>query len=349
MLRLFVLSLFALLASCSVTRHVAINTMDPAEVNLSDRIVRIGVLNRVDSNKKADLGNGIERLVAIEDQWLVAKGQDAALNSLVEELQKDNRFEVESLDIAANEFFRTEINTIDIPWDEIKKICEKHNIDALFSLTHFDAETNVSLKNTKMEQLNMMREKEKVSGQEITLETLINNSWRIYDPVLEQIIDEYSYNQHFVSRAKGVDPVAALKAIGSRKDSVLNSGVLSGNSYGERLKPNERQIFREYFVKGTDKLVQAGESMASGDLTTATQLWKEEVSNSKVKIKGRACYNLAVGMEFSGDLEQALDWASKANESLNDKNSQRYLIDLEYRLKQQAVVKTQLAQLHFDD
>ena len=333
------------MAGCSSTKQVVIKAMGPAQVDLSSKIVRVGVLNRVASLEKPYLAEGIDRLVAIEDQWLITKGQDAAVNALVEELQKDNRFEVESLDTAENSLGAFGHHADDISWDKIKAICEKHNIDALFSLTHFDAETHVSLRKTKMEQLNMMREKEQVAAQEITLETLIENGWKIYDPFLEKIVDEFTYNQQIVSTAKGLDPVAALRAIGSRKDSMLSKGKQTGNSYGERLKPYERHIQREYFVKGTEKLVEAGKSMALGDLPTATALWKEDADNAKAKIKGRACHNLAVGMELGGDLDQALEWASKANENLNDKNSQGYLTELEDRISQQMIVEAQLAEI----
>lgn len=347
--KLSIIVLLLLMASCGSTRQVAIKAIEPAQVDLSHKIVRVGVLNTVEHLEKPELGHGINRLVAIEDQWLNSKGQDAAVHALVEELRKDTRFEVKALDASIGSLESFDHDSTDISWSKIKSICEKHNIDALFSLTHFDAETQVSFRKTKMDQLNMMREKESISAQEITLETLIENGWRIYDPFLEKIVDEYTYNQQLISKAKGVDPVAALRAIGSRKDSILSKGKLTGNSYGERLKPTERQIFRDYFVKGTEKLVQAGESMASGDLRAAIELWKEEVGNSKTKIKGRACYNLAVGMEFGGDLERALEWATMANENLHDKVSQKYLTELESRIRQQVIVEAQLAQLYFDD
>ncbi len=347
--KLPIITFLLLLASCGSTHEVAINSMEPARVDLSDKIVRVGILNSAGNPEESNLGKGIDRLVAIEDQWLIKKGQDAALFGLMDELIKDNRFDVELLDSSIDGLEGFSNNSEAIPWASIKSICEKYNIDALFHLTHFDAETQISLRKTKMEQLNMLREKEEISAQEITLETLIQNGWRIYDPFLEKIVDEYTYDQQIVSKAKGLDPVAALRAIGSRKDSILSTGEFAGNSYGERLKPFERKIYRTYFVKGTDKLVQAAKNMASGDVQAAIKLWQEEVGHPKTKIKGRVCYNLAVGKELGGDLEQALEWASKANESLNDKNSQRYVTELESRINQQTIVEAQLAQLNFDD
>ncbi len=344
-----VIGLLVLLVSCGSTQQVVIKSMEPAKVDLSDKVVRIGILNSGVNTKEANKSQGIERLVAIEDQWLSKKGQDEALKTLVLELQKDNRFEVEVLDSSANYITGLSENLGVVSWNKVKSICEENRIDALFHLTHFDAETAVSLKKTKMEQLDMMREKTRISAQEITLETLIQNGWRIYDPYLEEVVDEFTYSQQLISKAKGINPVAALRAIGSRRDSMLSKGRQTGNLFGERFKPYEREIPREYYVKGTDKLVQAGKIMDTGDLSMAIKLWEEEVDNPKEKIKGRACHNLAVGMELNGDLVQAIEWAIKANQNFNDKSSLGYLKDLEKRRSQETIVKEQLAHLSFED
>lgn len=347
--KLLIIGFVLLVSSCGSKQQLAIKSMEPAKVDLSGKIVRVGVLNSVAPQEKPKTTKGIEGLVAIEDQWLVQQAQHAALEALVHELQEDNRFEVELLDISGNELIKL-LNDAEGPsWGKIKTVCTTYDIDALFSLTHFDAETEVSLRKTKMEQLNMMREKEKVSAQEITLETLIQNNWKIYDPIQEKIIDEYAYDQQLVSKAKGIDPIAALRAIGSRKDSLMSKGKLVGNSFGERLKPYERQIMREYYVKGTENLVKAGEIMASGDIESATALWRQDADNTNKKIKGRACHNMAVGMEFEGNLIDAHEWAVKANQNLNDKASQSYLRELEGRLDRQHIVEAQMADLNFEE
>lgn len=347
--KLLIVGFVLVLSSCGSKQQLAIKSMEPAKVDLSGKIVRVGVLNSVAPEEKPQTAKGIEGLIAIEDQWLIQQAQTAALEALVNELQEDNRFEVESLVISGDELRNLLNDSEGTSWEKIKTICEKYDIDALFSLTHFDAETEVSLRKTKMEQLNMMREKEKVSAQELTLETLIQNNWKIYDPVHEKIIDEYSYDQQLVTKAKGIDPIAALRAIGSRKDSLMSKGKLVGNSFGERLKPYERQIIRDYFVKGTDNLVKAGEIMASGDIDSAAVLWRQEADHSNKKIKGRACHNMAVGMELEGNLTAAHEWAIKANQNLNDKASRIYLKELEDRLDRQHIVAAQMADINFED
>lgn len=347
--KLMVIGLALVLGSCGSTRQLTITAVEPARVDLSKQVLRVGVLNSAEPQWAPQQAKDIEGLVAIEDQWLVEQAQKAALEALVSELRADNRFEVELLDNSKNGFKNGLNESESTSWDELQRLCGQYAIDALFSLTHFDAETEVSLRKTKMEQLNMMREKENVPAQEITLETLVQNSWKIYDPAQGKIVDEYSYDQQLITKAKGIDPIAALRAIGSRKDSLLSAGKRVGNSYGERLKPYERQIQRAYFVKGTAKLVEAGEIMALGDVDRATALWRQEVDHSNKKIKGRACHNIAVGLELEGNLNEAHQWAVKAHENLKDKASRTYLTELGDRLDRQPLVAAQLAELGFEE
>lgn len=347
-LKFLIVGSILIATSCGSKQQLAIKSIEPAKVDLSRNIVRVGVLNGVARETKPMTPKGIEGLVAVEDQWLIQQAQEAALEALVQELEEDNRFEVELVQMSTDMHDVLLLGTSDLPWDKIKSICANYNIDALFSLTHFDAETEVSLRRTKMEQLNMMREKERITAQELTLETLIQNNWKIYDLVHEKIMDEYSYDQQLVAKAKGIDPIAALRAIGSRRDSVLSKGKLVGNSFGERLKPYERKIIREYFVTGTDVLVEAGDIMAMGNLEKATGLWRQETDHTNKKIKGRACHNMAVAMEFEGRLAEAQEWAQKADRHLNDKNSRSYLQELEDRLDRQRIVAAQMAQLDLE-
>lgn len=77
-----------------------------------------------------------------------------------------------------------------ISWKKVEALCKENKVDAIFSLSHYDTDTKISLRKKKILQANMLRIKEKVKGNEITLETLIENGWRIYNPQNKQVIDE---------------------------------------------------------------------------------------------------------------------------------------------------------------
>jgi hypothetical protein len=79
----------------------------------------------------------------------------------------------------------------------------------------------------------------------------------------------------------------------------------------------------------------------TGDWQGAAALWEQELSNQDPKIAGRAYYNMAIINEINGDLESAMDWASKAYSDYNVKPALRYLNALKYRSSQIAVLERQ--------
>jgi hypothetical protein len=68
---------------------------------------------------------------------------------------------------------------------------------------------------------------------------------------------------------------------------------------------------------------------------------EKETSNPKMKVAGRACYNMAIIREVNGDLNAALGWAQKSYEDYNDKLAIRYTRILENRRYKNDVLKMQ--------
>ena len=205
----------------------------------------------------------------------------------------------------------------------------------------YDTDTKVSLKKTKVDHSDLMRDRIKVSGQEITLETLIENGWRIYDPKQKMVIDEFTSNEHMVSSAKGISPVEALQAIDKRRETLLAQNKSSGSSYGLRMQPQKLDIQRAYYIMGTRNFILADNKIQDGDLKGASELWKIETQNPKSKISGRAYYNLAVLSEFNGDLSKAMSWISKAYDIYKNDATFTYKTALEKRQSQKKLLQEQ--------
>ena len=78
-----------------------------------------------------------------------------------------------------------------------------------------------------------------------------------------------------------------------------------------------------------------------GKWDEAGDLWKKETENPKMKIAGRAAYNMAIISEINGDLDSALGWAQKSYEDYNNKLGIRYVRILENRKYKNEVLKVQ--------
>ncbi|WP_297702442.1 hypothetical protein, partial [uncultured Eudoraea sp.] len=87
------LFLLVIIVSCSTTRNVEIETMEPAQVSLSNAIKRVGIIGGRVHLKDENEQTGLNRLISRENQILAIKAKDAAINGLYNELVGDKRFD----------------------------------------------------------------------------------------------------------------------------------------------------------------------------------------------------------------------------------------------------------------
>lgn len=335
--------------SCTTTKKLTVSFTAPSPVDFSNQIKKIGIVNSSTSSTSKGYSNRLEQLIAMEERWLAEKGTEAALTGLFDELAQDNRFEtVKILNNRKEEATHFGIQPSAETWKKIAALCKEYGVDAIFSLATYDTETQFSFKKTKMDKLDMMRHRTKVSAQEITLNTLIENGWRIYDPKQRVLIDEFITNEQITASGKGLNRVDALQAIDKRRETLLEQSKNSGSAYASRMQSSKLDVQRDYYVMGSQKLVLADEKVQNGAYKEASKLWDEEVANPKTRISGRACYNLAVLSEFNGDLKEAKRWAAKSYDLSKKDATLNYIITLEVRQTQAGALKA-LATAEYED
>jgi len=324
-----------LLLSCSAINNLTMGATEPAIVQLPKSVKRIGIINRSlpsEGNQKIDK---IDQILSAEGLNLDKKGAKAAITALSEELHRTGKFEeIVILDSIIE--IRKGLNVFPaaLTWEAIEKLCKANGVDAIFSLAFYDTDTKISYKGSMMQLPNNLGIKVPVPAHEVKLNTLIYNGWRIYYPLTRQIVDEFTYTDHLVSSGKGINPVKAIEAVARRNEAVEDLSKNIGYAYGSRLSPYKHRISRNYFVRGSDNFVVAKRRAQTGDWDGAAQLWERELDNSKTKIAGRACYNMAIINEINGNIYTAIDWASRSYAEYNNKEALRYLNILKYRASQ---------------
>ena len=174
-----------------------------------------------------------------------------------------------------------------------------------------------------------------------SMETLVKTGWRLYSPSDRAILDEYIVAESIVFAGKGINPVAAVAGIMNRKQAVKEVSRKAGHIYALRLIPYRLRVTRDYFVKGTDNFKIAKRRAQLGKWDDAAELWQKETTNPKMKVAGRAHYNMAIISEINGDLESATSWAQKAYSDFDIKQGLRYVRILENRMYNEEVLKYQ--------
>ena len=328
------LCLFLILfQACGTTKEVPVTVVEPAPVELSQEIKRIGVISSCSVVSETTVLEELEPWVSHMDNKWSQEAKKAALQGLFQQLSKDTKFDtILLLNDVPSKYITLGENKEEIDWDQLGSICLENDVDALFALASFQTDTEVSIKKTRIEQKNLLREVVKIPGNEITLKTMIENGWRIYDPGKRAILDEITINDELTSSAQGEDPYMAFQAIEDRKDSLISKGSKAGHNFGSRLQPYSTVVWRDYYTKGSTNMEKADSLAQSDNWQQAAALWKLDIVHPKEKIRARAQYNLAVANELHGDLESAVNWATKSYDTYASKSTELYLDQLQTRV-----------------
>lgn len=335
---------FFLLVGCSATNNLTMGATEPAPVSLRKEITRVGIINRSLPSEGNEQIDKLDRILSAEGMQLDEKGAEAAVSALSDALWRSNKFEeIKILESDPDTRKGSGIFPATLPWETVDRLCRENGVDLIFSLAYYDTDTQVSFKMGSGQLPNEIGLKVSVPMHEATLNTQISNGWRTYDPKTRTIVDEFEYGDQFVSVGKGVNPLKAVEAVSRRNESVLQYSEDMGNAYGLRLYPINHRVTRDYFVRGTDNFVMAKRRAQTGDWDGAAQLWEREVDHPKSKIAGRACYNMAIINEINGNLDAAMEWASRSYTDYGNKDALRYLDVLKYRAAQNKILQEQVS------
>jgi len=224
--------------------------------------------------------------------------------------------------------------------DIVEKICRETGLDALFALERFDTETRLNYSTHETEISTPLG---KIPGieHEAAMETLIKTGWRIYVPADKSINDEYNFAESLVFHGRGINSVAAVGSLLGRKEAVKQVSRNAGHTYALRILPFRLRVTRDYFVKGTNNFKIAKRKAQTGKWDEAGSLWERETDNPKLKIAGRASYNMAIINEINGNLDDALAWAQEAWEDYKIRPALNYARILEGRLYNRDLLKIQ--------
>ncbi|MEN8123892.1 MAG: DUF6340 family protein [Bacteroidota bacterium] len=341
---ILILVISILLSSCSSTNKLTLSVNEPSLVYIPSNIKSIGIIDRSLPSKEIKKIDDIDKVLSIEGKNLDEEGANISVNGLFDELVKSEKFsEVKIIDGIQIKNPGIGIFPTTISWETLEQISIKYNVDAIYSLSFYDTDAIVNYNTVPVEITGPLGVKIPAIEHHTTINTLIKTGWRIYDINNKNVLDEFIFNENVTSKGVGINPVNAAKAIIGRKESVLQVSKTIGQNYALRIFPFKMRVSRDYFVRGSDNFVIAKRRAQTGNWDGAAELWSKEVSNPKKEIAGRACYNMAIINEINGDLDTAVEWASKSYTDYKNKTALRYLKILKYRIEKNNQLQQQTA------
>lgn len=323
-----------ILCSCSSKSRLTIRVTEPAPVYVPVEIKSIGIIDRSLPSEKNENLDKLDKIFSVEGKNLDKDGAHESVVGLFDELTNNNRFSevkiIENVDVRSPGLG---VLPSALSWKTIERICLENNVDAIFALSFYDTEARINYETAPIEVVGALGIKITAIEHHATITTLIKTGWRIYDPINKFIQDEYLVNKNVVSKGVGINPIKAIEAIMERKEDVFQESNNIGHNYAFRIFPYYRRVSRNYYVRGTDNFKIAKRRAQTNNWDGAGELWNKEVSNSKRKVAGRACYNMAIISEINGDYDAAVEWASKSYTDYKDKMALDYLNTLRRRIR----------------
>lgn len=331
-----------IISSCSSTNLMTLRVTEPAPIFITNNDLKIGVINRTVSTKENSSIDAIDKILSAEGKNLDKLGSNASLLGLLTELKKNQQVKT-AIKLDSSKFKNTGLAVFPeaISWDKAEKICKENNLNVIYELSFYDTDAKVDYKTTTSQLANPLGIKIPVIEHQATINTLIKMGWRIYFPEQKILVDEYVVNNNIVLSGRGVNPVRAIEAIIGRKEAVLNISDRVGQDYATKLLPYYTRVSRDYYVKGTNNFEIGKRRAQTGNWDGAAELWLKETNNNDPKIAGRACYNMAIINEINGNLNTAIEWASKSYTDYGDKLGLRYVNMLKNRVQKQKLLESE--------
>lgn len=328
-------------SSCASTQLVTISVLKPAPVTVPAYIKNVVVVNRSEPSKKIKLINVVNKALSMQGTDLDKVGSQASLTGLADELEKNTRFD--NVTILNNTNLTTDVPgnfPAPLTWDDVEKYCSDNNADALFSLEIFDTKSNIDYTANKTSVKTPLGNVPAIE-QQANMHTLVKTGWRIYDLRSKNILDETAFSRSFTYYGRGLSPLLAANALINRNEAVKEVGNIAGHDYALSLVPMWKRVSRDYYVRGNSNFKIATRKARTGNWTGAASIWEKEINNSKGKIAGRACYNMAIISEINGDLDGAIKWAQKSYENYNNRLALKYVTILNNRKLDTEILKDQ--------
>lgn len=329
------------IASCK-TNLVYIQVLHPAPVSVRGSAQVAGIINRSMPDPTNAKLTELHNALGANTKAITQEGSAQAIDGLKNALIENNRFAQVKV-VEGKPYYTSLIGSFapPLPWDEVRKICERDSLDVLLVLEVFDTRLRIppppvpSIPQSAGDLING------VLNTQVPVTTDIKTGWRIYDPQLNTINDEVFLNNSFTFTAGVLNAPQAVAALMARKEMIKQTADGLGRSYSVRILPYWNRVTRDYYVKGSPAFRTAMRKARTGNWNEAGDLWNRETQSHKRIIAGRACYNMAIISEINGQLDQAIRWAQKSYEEYNIRLALGYVNILRNRVAREQVLDFQ--------
>ncbi len=310
--------------------HVTLNYMKPARVTIDPSVVTLAPLDRAGEHLSAD-----------------------ALAELVDQLGYSGRFQVIEPAAAAASFAKNPaIAGMPLTQDIARGVCTDTSADGLVALENIEpqptwSDTTKYVENIRTEEYTEdgeTRVREVREEYELAVATLTlsyQTFWSTYD-CNAKVLDAFEIVVVHEAVGEGDTPAQARAAISDQNALHFAAAHDTARRYARRIAPTGSTVDRVFYKGGSPGIRSGSQAAANGNWERARERWAAAVEDSEGKAKGKALFDLAVAHEQAGQLNEALDYAQRADRLLDNGTTAKYIKQLVRRIEQEKKLGRQL-------
>jgi len=162
-----------------------------------------------------------------------------------------------------------------------------------------------------------------------TRDVSISSIWRIYDASNDRLVDQFQYRDSLYWQTFGSLPANALQYLPVPEETFPEIAEVMAKNISRFLGPYWEQVDRFYFCTGSYRMKYASDCIRNEDWKGAAALWLEEYNKGFGRSVYRAAMNMMLYHEVQGDMNEAMEWGRKTEQTIDCSHFGASSFDLE--------------------
>jgi len=326
----------AALSFTACTSERGLTVQRPAEVSVPANARRVVLLDR--TQPRSGFSNSFEGWTSRESGMDKELGQE--MNAVLQEaLGANGRFEVVTAP-GRYEGSGTGVLPEPMSWDTIIQVCSRMEADILIAFEALDTDVNIDQRERIIQDMHQGRPIGRARTEYYaTRKTTLKYGWRVYDRRGRTILDMFTDRSTRNDERVGINKYDAKNGLPDKRGVIEELGALAAHTYARRFAPTSAVVERILYTGGDRRLRDAEKLTRRNDWEGAIRIWETMLTDPKAKLRGKACYNMAVAHEMMGDLSKAREVARRSTDEFGNKWGKGYAAEIEGRMKDEVRVQ----------
>ncbi len=323
------LGMLVLFSSCVSMGTISVQVSVPPKRAISSDIQSIVLMNRSMTNAFSNLNQDsleslfIRKKLNLDTVFLDSLASDSTIKVIGNSMYQSGRFDVVipvRRNLPNNLSFEDKPAPLDL--SQVKQICTEFNTDALLVMESFQEKIKSSY---RIESNDLYSNGMNLRDYIAYIQVAFHSNWKLYQPLEKLRTAKFEVNDTIYYERSGSTLQETYEKLPSIKEALFDGAIENGNSLASYISPSWKSDERRYFFTKNNNIDKAIPFLLKNDWKEAENIWMKYATSASSSLRSMIEYNLALAAEMSGNLQDAINWATKSLQSKYSKAAEVYL------------------------